>query len=366
MQLEVDVRGRSVVVLGTPAGARRVLARYRAEEARVTLLQPAPLPPGADRLPGVRHAPLPEAGDTSGLLRLLGPAWCAVLVDVDAEVAARVRELCRRLRVLVQDEVPAAPRGQVVLVGGGPGPRGLLTVAARDALREADVVFFDRLGPTEDLAAVAPTAELVDVGKSPDHHPVAQRSIEALMVARARAGDTVVRLKGGDPFVFGRGGEELLACRAAGVDVRVVPGVSSALAVPAAGGIPVTHRGTSHAFSVISGHVPPTRQELRALVELGGTVVVLMGVAHLAAIATGLQAAGMAPDVPAAVVERGFSPSQRTTVTTLDRLPGEARRRGVVSPAVVVVGEVVALAPTADALLAELDTSWSAAEAGGR
>jgi uroporphyrin-III C-methyltransferase len=366
MQLEVDVRGRPVVVFGTPAGARRVLGRYRAEGARATLAQPAPLP--SHRVPGVRHAVLPDAGDTSGLLRLLGPTWCAVLVDVEPAVADRVRELGRRLRVLVQDEAPAASHGQVVLVGGGPGPRGLLTEAGRVALREADVVLYDRLGPTADLVDLAPTAELVDVGKSPDHHPVTQRAIEALMVARARAGDTVVRLKGGDPFVLGRGGEEVLACRAAGVEVRVVPGVSSALAVPAAGGIPVTHRGTSHAFTVISGHVPPSRQELAGLVGVGGTLVVLMGIAHLDEIVAGLLAAGMAPTVPAAVVERGFSPSQRTTVTTVGQLPVEARRRGLASPAVVVVGEVVTVTPTADAgaLLAGLDASWSSEEAGGR
>lgn len=366
MQIDVDVSGRKVVVFGSPAGARRVVARYAAAGARTTLAAPAPLPPYEGRTAGVRHAAQPSAGDTSGLLRLLGPAWSAVLVDVAPEVAARVRELCRDLRVIVQTEVPASTRGQVVLVGGGPGPDRLLTVEGCDVLREADVVFFDRLGPAGDLARLAPTADLVDVGKAPAHHRVAQHSIEEQLVARARRGDSVVRLKGGDPFVFGRGGEEMLACLAAGIAVRVVPGVSAALAVPAASGIPVTHRGLSRAVTVVSGHVVPGPEELAALAALGGTLVVVMGVANLEPIAAGLLAAGMRPDLPVAVVERGFSPSQRSTATTLDRVPAQARRRSFCSPAVLVVGEVVALAPPAwDAggLLADLDTTWSAEEA---
>jgi len=369
VQIEVDVSGRKVVVFGTPRSARRVLAHQLRAGARVTLVLPGPVPPVEQRVEGVRYATQPSPADTSGLLRLLGPAWSVVLVDLDRDVRDHVVELCRRLRVLVQRGTPAAAQGQVVLVGGGPGHTRLLTLEAAQVLGEADVVVHDRLAPTDDLAALAPGAELVDVGKSPDHHPVGQRAIEDQLVERARAGALVVRLKGGDPFVLGRGGEEMQACLAAGVSVRVVPGVSSALAVPAAAGIPVTHRGVAHAFTVLSGHVPPAAEELDALVRLGGTIVVLMGMATLEPVVAGLLAAGLAAGTPAAVVERGYSPSQRSTFTTLGRLPEEVRRLDVRSPAVVVVGDVVALAPGGSGggdLLAALDSTWPAEEVPGR
>jgi uroporphyrin-III C-methyltransferase len=358
MQFEVDVTGREVVVLGTLAGTRRVVRRYVRAGARVTVALPGPLPAEPNRPDGVRYTVQPAPTDAAALMGLVGPAWCVALVDVTSELADRVRRTSARQQVLVQTEQPAATCGQVVLVGGGPGQTRLLTLEAVSALREADVVFYDRLAPTEDLDALTGGAELVDVGKRPFHHPVSQRSIEEQLVERARAGESVVRLKGGDPFVFGRGGEEMLACVEAGVPVRVVPGVSSSLAIPAASGIPVTHRRLSHAFTVISGHVPPSGDELAALVQLGGTIVVLMGIASLEQIVAGLRAAGMAADVPAAVVERGFSPSQRSTFTTLARLPGEVRRLDVVSPAVVVIGAVVGVAPAAGRtgeLMAALD-----------
>ena len=347
MQIDVDVIGRRVVVPGTRAGTRHVVRRYPRGGARVTVAVPGLLPtasPGGD---GVRVVPQPGADDARGLLRLVGPAWAVVVVDVEPGLDRHVTALSGHLRVLLQREEPAASSGRVVLVGGGPGHSRLLTLEAVAALGEADVVFYDRLAPTDDLAELTGGAELVDVGTSPYHHPVTQRSIEEQLVARARTGQSVVRLKGGDPFVFGRGGEEVLACLAAGVPVRVVPGVSSALAVPAASGIPVTHRGLSHAFTVISGHVPPAAEELAALVRLGGTVVVLMGIANLEQIVGGLAAAGLDPEVPAAVVERGFSPSQRSTFTTVGRLPAEVRRLDLVPPAVVVIGAVVDVAPTA-------------------
>jgi uroporphyrin-III C-methyltransferase len=173
---------------------------------------------------------------------------------------------------------------------------------------------------------------------------MSQAAIGELLVTEALSGRDVVRLKGGDPFVFGRGGEEVRACRAADVDVRVVPGVTSAVAVPAAAGIPVTHRGTSRAFTVLSGHLPPSPAELASLAGLGGTLVILMGMASLTQTVTGLVAAGMSPDTPAAVVERGFSDSQRTTTGRLADLPGLVGRIGVTSPAVVVIGEVAAFA----------------------
>lgn len=234
--------------------------------------------------------------------------------------------------------------GRVTLVGGGPGPVDLLTTRAVRALASADVVLYDRLGPRAELAALAPRAELVDVGKAPGHHAVPQREIESLMVARAAAGAHVVRLKGGDPFVLGRGGEEVIACRLAGVAVEVVPGVSSAVAVPAAAGIPVTHREVSRAFTVVSGHAPLGDAELAGLVSLGGTIVVLMGVNTLPALVAGLGRHGMPGGMPMAIVERGHRAGQRTTVGSLSDIVGRAARAGVVSPAVVVVGEVVRLA----------------------
>ena len=231
--------------------------------------------------------------------------------------------------------------GTVTLVGGGPGDPELLTIAAARALASADVVLYDRLAPHQTLAELAPCAELIDVGKRPGHHPIAQEEIERMLVAHARGGADVVRLKGGDPFVFGRGGEELDACRSAGVPVRVIPGVTSAIAVPAAAGIPVTHRGISRLFTVVSGHVPLSPAELEHLAGLGGTIVVLMGVSNLPSISAGLLRNGMAPDVPAAVIERGGSAEQRTTFADLSRIRETAERAGVRSPAVIVIGEVV-------------------------
>ncbi len=239
--------------------------------------------------------------------------------------------------------------GRVTLVGGGPGARELLTLGAVDALRSADVVLFDRLAPYEVLAEFCPDALLIDVGKQPGHHAVPQEEIEALLVRHALAGAHVVRFKGGDPYIFGRGGEEVLACRRAGVPVEVIPGVTSAVAVPAAAGIPLTHRGVSHAFTVISGHAPLTASECAHLAGLGGTIVVLMGVNALAALAPGLVRAGMAPGTPAAVVERGHRSGQRTTLAPLAELPGAAALAGVRSPAVIVIGEVARLAAAGDA-----------------
>ena len=239
------------------------------------------------------------------------------------------------------------PTGRVTLVGGGPGPVELLTLAAVRALDRADVVLFDRLAPHDDLASLAPHAELIDVGKRPGHHAVGQESIEALMVRRALEGDEVVRLKGGDPFVLGRGGEEVLACRAAGVEVRVVPGITSAVSVPAAAGIPVTHRDVSRLFTVVSGHAPLSEDELRHLAGLGGTVVVLMGVANLPSIAAGLQRHGLGAGTPVALIERGWSQQQRTVVTDLGSARRTAREADVRSPAVIVIGEVVRLASDA-------------------
>ena len=242
----------------------------------------------------------------------------------------------------------AAP-GQVTLVGGGPGATELLTVAAVTALAQADVVLFDRLAPNDQLALIAPQATLIDVGKRAGSHPISQSGIEALMVEHALAGKRVVRLKGGDPYVFGRGSEEVFACQRNRIPVIVISGVTSAIAVPAAAGIPLTHRGMSHAFTVISGHAPLTDNELEGLKLLGSTIVVLMGVGTLPTLTQGLLRHGMPADMPVAIIERGFSATQRTTVSTLATVLADATTAGVRSPAVLVVGEVVRLAFSGDA-----------------
>ncbi len=244
--------------------------------------------------------------------------------------------------------------GRVTLVGGGPGREDLLTVAAVRALGSADVVLYDRLAPHERLAELAPDAELVDVGKRPGHHAIPQHEIEELLVAHARAGRQVVRLKGGDPYVLGRGGEEVLACHRAGVPVDVVSGVTSAVAVPGAAGIPLTHRGVSHLFTVVSGHAPLTDDELRHLAGLGGTIVVLMGVNSLPSLTAGLARHGMRRTMPVAIIERGFRRGQRTTIADLGGIVTAAGLAGVASPAVIVVGEVVRLAHDGDLDAAQL------------
>jgi len=235
---------------------------------------------------------------------------------------------------------PTRP-GIVSLVGAGPGDPELMTVGALKALASADVVLYDRLAPRELLADWAPRALLVDVGKTPGHHAVPQGEINRLIVEHALAGRDVVRLKGGDPFVFGRGGEEAAACREFGIEFRVIPGVTSAISVPASVGIPVTHREVSRAFTVISGHTPLSDAELSGLVALGGTIIVLMGIGTLPQLGAGLLRHGMPATMPLAIVERGFDPERRTTIASvgeLVRVLGEVQPR---SPAVIVIGEVV-------------------------
>ncbi|MBO9625425.1 MAG: uroporphyrinogen-III C-methyltransferase [Microbacterium sp.] len=238
--------------------------------------------------------------------------------------------------------------GRVTLVGAGPGDAGLLTLRGLRALQEADVIVADRLGARAVLAQLADdgvvlTAEVVDVGKLPGHHPVSQDGINELLVERASAGARVVRLKGGDPFVFGRGREEQLFCEAAGITVDVVPGVTSAVSVPAVAGIPLTHRGVAASFTVVSAH-----DQIEALP--GGadhTVVLLMGVTTLGHSAHVLATGARGIDCPVAIVEDGYGPAERVTVGTLGTIAGLAATAQVRSPAVVVVGEVVRLSPHA-------------------
>jgi uroporphyrin-III C-methyltransferase/precorrin-2 dehydrogenase/sirohydrochlorin ferrochelatase len=202
------------------------------------------------------------------------------------------------------------------------------------------VVLVDRLGPRALVDDLDPEVVVVDVGKTAGHHPLPQEEINRLLVEHAQAGRRVVRLKGGDPFVLGRGGEEALACLAAGVRVEVVPGVTSAIAVPGAAGIPVTHRGRSRQVTIASGH---EGLDWASLAALEGTLVLLMGVSGLSVAATELVAHGKPATTPVAIVESGFSPAQRTTVGTLATIVELARAADVQPPAVIVVGPVVDL-----------------------
>ena len=234
---------------------------------------------------------------------------------------------------------PAAT-GHVALVGGGPGDPGLISVRGRRLLAEADVVLVDRLAPRALLDDLDPDVVVVDVGKTAGHHPLPQEEINRLLVEHGTAGRRVVRLKGGDPFVLGRGGEEALACLAADLAVEVVPGVTSAIAVPAAAGIPVTHRGRSKQVTIASGH---EGLDWASLAAAEGTLVLLMGVSGLEVAAAELVRHGKPADTPVAIVESGCLPAQRTTVGTLDDIARLARERDVQPPAVVVVGSVVDL-----------------------
>jgi len=242
-------------------------------------------------------------------------------------------------------------RGRVILVGAGPGDPDLITVRGLNALREADAVVYDSLAPRELLRMARPGASLHDVGKRGHDAPTRpQTEINELLVALARDGKTVVRLKGGDPFVFGRGGEEATACAEAGLDVEVVPGISSALAALAYAGIPVTDRRYAASFAVVTGHKDPTlvsaETRWEALATAVDTLVILMGMRNLDELIGRVLAGGRDPKTPAAVVMNGTLPSQKVLVAPLDELAGCAREAGMGSPAAVVVGDVVRLRET--------------------
>ncbi|MEW1820030.1 uroporphyrinogen-III C-methyltransferase [Arthrobacter sp. NPDC080031] len=236
-----------------------------------------------------------------------------------------------------------ASTGSVALVGGGPGDSGLITVRGRRLLGQADVVVADRLGPRDLLHELAPDVRVIEVGKTPGHHPVPQLEINRILVEEALAGHRVVRLKGGDPYVLGRGGEEAEFCRQNGVEVEVVPGVTSAISVPAAAGIPVTHRGLAKGFSVVTGHEELSEVPARP----DHTVILLMGVAKLRESAAALAASGMPLDTPVGIVENGYMPEQRVTIGTLATIADQADATGVANPAVIVIGDVVRVSPFA-------------------
>lgn len=239
--------------------------------------------------------------------------------------------------------------GKVVLIGGGPGAWDLITVRGMRALQAADVILTDHLGPASELDKLCDveTKEVIDVAKLPYSRQVSQEKTNELLVEHARAGKTVARLKGGDPFVFGRGFEEVQACAAAGVACEVIPGVTSAVSVPAAIGVPVTQRGVVHAFTVVSGHVAPDHSsslvDWRALAASGATLCVIMGVRNVGAIAAELQAGGLAADTPVAVIQEGTTDQQRGFRCTLATLAETFESNAIGSPAVYVIGEVAGL-----------------------
>jgi len=239
---------------------------------------------------------------------------------------------------------PSSGGGKVILVGAGPGDPGLITARGLEVLRSADAVVYDRLASPDLLAHCRADAELIYVGKGPGG--MKQSEINALLVEQARAGRTVCRLKGGDPFLFGRGGEEASYLVANGIAFEIVPGVTSAIAVPAYAGIPVTDRRFASVVAMVTGHAAEDEPD-KALPwsELAGadTIVALMGVANLRQIAADLLAAGRAPQLPAAVIEQGTTPRQRTVVAPLERIADEAQAAGIAPPAILVVGRVAGL-----------------------
>jgi uroporphyrin-III C-methyltransferase / precorrin-2 dehydrogenase / sirohydrochlorin ferrochelatase len=252
-------------------------------------------------------------------------------------------------------------RAGVAIIGGGPGDPGLITVRGRQLLAEADVVLTDRLAPRSLLDELPADVEVIDVSKIPYGRAMAQEQINATLIDRARAGRFVARLKGGDPFVFGRGAEEVLACLRAGVPVTVVPGVTSAVGVPTSAWLPVTHRGVAQEFHVVSVHVPPgDDQSTVDWAQLGGspgTLVLLMAVQRIGAVAAELLRHGRSPDTPVFVIADGTMPTQRTISSTLEQVEGMVTQEGIRPPAIVVVGEVVGVATEITELMSNV-TVW--------
>jgi uroporphyrin-III C-methyltransferase/precorrin-2 dehydrogenase/sirohydrochlorin ferrochelatase len=392
----LDLSGRRVVMVGGGTVAQRRLPRLVGAGARVEVISPETTPSVsamADAGEIVWHQRRYTDGDLAG-------AWYALACTDDAEVNAavcaegeRARVFCVRAdygadgtavtpasgrhggllvgvlsggeplrsaavrdsildglragtvedgRVPHTDELPG-----VALVGGGPGDPELITVRGRRLLARADVVVVDRLAPRELLDELPPEVEIVDAAKIPYGRAASQDVINATLIEHAKAGKFVVRLKGGDPYLFGRGFEEVLACAEAGVPVTIVPGITSAFAVPAVADVPVTHRGVAHEVVVVSGHVAPGHEQSLvdwdALGRLRGTIVLMMGVERLPQFAEALLVAGRPADTPVAIIEDGTMRTQRVTKSTLDSVAGDANAAGVRPPAVIVIGPVAGL-----------------------
>jgi uroporphyrin-III C-methyltransferase/precorrin-2 dehydrogenase/sirohydrochlorin ferrochelatase len=397
----LDLTGRRVVLVGGGSVAQRRLPRLIGAGAAVELISPHTTPAVsamADAGELVWHRRRYADGDLDG-------AWYALACTDDPQVNAEICAEAERRRVfcvraddgsagtavtaasgrheglvvgvlsggeplrsaavrdhivealhtgVIPDAAAEAEVGElpgVALVGGGPGDPELITVKGRRLLARADVVVTDRLGPRELLGELRPDVEIVDAAKIPYGRAASQDFINATLIEHAKAGRFVVRLKGGDPYLFGRGFEELLACAEAGVPVTVVPGITSAFAVPAVAGVPVTHRGVAHEVVVVSGHVPPGHDtslvDWDALGRLRGTIVLMMGVERLDQFAAALLAAGRPGDTPVAIVQDGTMPNQRIIRSTLDAVAADAKAAGVRPPAVTVIGPVAALGQSA-------------------
>lgn len=334
-----DLEGAWLVHVATGDRAVDDLVAADAERARTWCVAAGSAAAGTARVPARASLPTPAGSVALAVHAGDDPRRAVTLRDdlADHLTAAATAYLSSG----VVDLRARRPRGGwVALVGGGPGDEQLLTRRATALLAAADVVVTDRLVPRAALDALPAGVRVIDVGKTSGHHPVPQQEIQRILVEEALAGHGVVRLKGGDPYVLGRGGEERLACEAAGVPVEVVPGITSAVSVPAAAGIPVTHRGLARGFSVVTGH-----DEIPQLPAGGDhTLVLLMGVATLRQTAGLLLEHGRATGTPVGIVERGWTDSQRVTLGTLADIADRAEAAGVASPAVVVVGDVVTLA----------------------
>lgn len=389
----LDLTGRRVVVVGAGAVAARRIRDLLEAGAEVTVVAPRVDPAiesqvahierrefVPDDLDGCRltlactddhdvNAAVAAEAERRGIWCVraddaaASPAWRPAVTAVDDLTIAVSANADPARSVAVRNAVEARLRtgelgarrsrppgrritgGRVILVGGGPGEPDLLTLRGFRALLDADVVVTDRLAPTRLLDLLPADVEVVDVGKAPGRAPVTQEQINELIVARAGAGQLVVRLKGGDPFVLGRGSEEVEACAAAGIAVDVVPGLTSAVSGPTLAGVPLTERGITQHFTVVSGHLPPgdpqSTVDWDLLARGGGTIVLLMAVANLATIADRLVAGGRSPSTPVAIVENASLASQRVLITTLADLGTVVDAEQVVPPAVVVVGEVV-------------------------
>jgi len=262
-----------------------------------------------------------------------------------AAIRSAIREALQKgIITLESSESSDVVRGGVALVGGGPGDPELITVRGRRLLAQADVVVADRLAPPELLAELPPHVEVIDAAKIPYGRAMAQDAINEVMIERARSGSFVVRLKGGDPFVFARGYEEVMACADAGIPVTVVPGVTSAIAVPALAGVPVTHRAVNHEFVVVSGHLAPGHPESlvnwNALAAMSGTIVLLMAVERIELFVDVLLKGGRPADTPVLVVQHGTTADQQTLRATLADTPDKIRAQGIRPPAIIVIGVV--------------------------
>ncbi|GAA4532556.1 MULTISPECIES: uroporphyrinogen-III C-methyltransferase [Nonomuraea] len=402
--LGLRLSGRRVLVVGGGRVAQRRVPALLDAGAEVTVVSPSVTPALDDLIAAGRvtwHARPYQVGDCDGAWlvqactddRPVNTAvaaeaeakriWCVRADDKDASAAwtpasGRVDEISvavtaggdPRRAAGIRDAVVGALRDGTVdarrnrtkpvgvaLVGGGPGDPGLITVRGRQLLAQADVVVADRLAPRALLDELAPDVELVDAAKVPYGRSLSQEKINELLVERAREGKFVVRLKGGDPFVFGRGGEEMIACARAGIPVLVVPGISSAVAVPAAAGVPVTHRGVSQEFHVISVHVAPddprSTVDWPGLARSRGTLVLMMAVERLPAVAEALIRDGRPPETPVMVVQDGTLPTQRAVTASLSTVAERVSAAGIRPPAIIVVGDVVEVGQEVEMVRAE-------------